>query len=363
MACRRSGSRPTAAGSRSSAARPTRTWRSVRCRSRPAAGTADPAARLAPRRLRGPRPPRPPVRGRACARRAGPPGHARRLVGALLRLVARGRAAGAGRRHRGRRRRPRPAVAAPGLGERRRAGRAGALPGMCLTPAWSPDGAHVAFRGVAAEGAPEERGHRRLRRRCRRRRAAQPGRGPGHRPAGHVRLGPRGLATRRRRRADLGRDGAVLCPVNAGGTCRLWRFPLRGGTPGRSRPAAPLRYAAARPAGRPDGRRPGRARAPPPGPAAAPAHPGRRLARPARRPRAGGRGRARARRAVRTWILSPAGSAEQRLPTVLEIHGGPTGTHAPLPWLPAWALAAAGLRVLRPDPRGWRGTAAPGSRR
>jgi dipeptidyl aminopeptidase/acylaminoacyl peptidase len=58
---------------------------------------------------------------------------------------------------------------------------------------------------------------------------------------------------------------------------------------------------------------------------------------------------------IRTWVVSPAGRGGERLPTVLEIHGGPTGTHSPLPWLPSIALAAAGLRVLRPDPRGSEG--------
>ena len=37
---------------------------------------------------------------------------------------------------------------------------------------------------------------------------------------------------------------------------------------------------------------------------------------------------------------------------MLSIVGGPGGTWGPEPTLPDWALAAAGARVLMPDPRG-----------
>jgi dipeptidyl aminopeptidase/acylaminoacyl peptidase len=151
--------------------------------------------------------------------------------------------------------------------------------------------------------------------------------------------------------------GAVLCPVNEGGSCALWRFPLDG-----SRPSAVsgslhvLRYAAAA------GVNVGLAAD---GLAAPEVHQlGERSRRLAREgawfsrlvdveqdvvdvPGPAG--------PVRTWVSGPAGRAGEALPAVLSIHGGPTGTHSPLPWLPDLLLAATGRRVLRPDPRGSEG--------
>jgi dipeptidyl aminopeptidase/acylaminoacyl peptidase len=233
-----------------------------------------------------------------------------------------------------------------------------ALPGLCRTPAWSPDGRHVAFRGVAAHGAPED-AHVGIY-------VVPAGGGEPRDLAEGLDVAPQVTfgSDLEDWKLDGGTDltwdgaGAVLCPVNAGGSCALWRFPLHGGDPGpvEDTPLHLCRYAAA--GGQlailgADGLAPPELHRLGPRP--------RRLTRDGRWlsqlanleqemgdvPGPAG--------PIRTWITSPAGSAGQRLPTVLEIHGGPTGTHSPLPWLPAIALAAAGLRVLRPDPRGSEG--------
>lgn len=56
--------------------------------------------------------------------------------------------------------------------------------------------------------------------------------------------------------------------------------------------------------------------------------------------------------AIQSWVASPAGAAGRRLPTVLHIHGGPTGAWGPGGTLDAMLLTAAGYRVLMPNIRG-----------
>jgi dipeptidyl aminopeptidase/acylaminoacyl peptidase len=55
---------------------------------------------------------------------------------------------------------------------------------------------------------------------------------------------------------------------------------------------------------------------------------------------------------IRATLVSPRGAGREPLPLVLSIIGGPGSSWGPEPWLPDRALAAAGARVLMPDPRG-----------
>ncbi|HEX2766584.1 MAG TPA: S9 family peptidase [Candidatus Limnocylindria bacterium] len=55
---------------------------------------------------------------------------------------------------------------------------------------------------------------------------------------------------------------------------------------------------------------------------------------------------------IHAWLASPAGAGTKRLPTVLHIHGGPTGAWGPGGTIDEIALCAAGYRVLMPNIRG-----------
>ena len=55
---------------------------------------------------------------------------------------------------------------------------------------------------------------------------------------------------------------------------------------------------------------------------------------------------------IHAWLASPVGAGRRRLPTVLHIHGGPTGAWGPGGTLDAMLLCAAGYRVLMPNIRG-----------
>lgn len=55
---------------------------------------------------------------------------------------------------------------------------------------------------------------------------------------------------------------------------------------------------------------------------------------------------------IQAWVASPAEAGRRRLPTVLDIHGGPTGAWGPGGTLDAMLLTAAGYRVLMPNIRG-----------
>jgi dipeptidyl aminopeptidase/acylaminoacyl peptidase len=55
---------------------------------------------------------------------------------------------------------------------------------------------------------------------------------------------------------------------------------------------------------------------------------------------------------IHAWLASPAGAGRRRLPTILHVHGGPTGAWGPGGTLDAIALCAAGYRVLMPNIRG-----------
>lgn len=55
---------------------------------------------------------------------------------------------------------------------------------------------------------------------------------------------------------------------------------------------------------------------------------------------------------IQAWMASPAGAGRKRLPTILHIHGGPTGAWGPGGTLDEMALCASGFRVLMPNIRG-----------
>jgi dipeptidyl aminopeptidase/acylaminoacyl peptidase len=55
---------------------------------------------------------------------------------------------------------------------------------------------------------------------------------------------------------------------------------------------------------------------------------------------------------IQAWLASPRGARNRRLPTILHIHGGPTGAWGPGGTLDEMALCAAGYRVLMPNIRG-----------
>ena len=55
---------------------------------------------------------------------------------------------------------------------------------------------------------------------------------------------------------------------------------------------------------------------------------------------------------IQVWLASPAGVGAEPAPTVVILHGGPTGAHAPGGRMDAIMLCAAGYRVAMPNPRG-----------
>jgi len=55
---------------------------------------------------------------------------------------------------------------------------------------------------------------------------------------------------------------------------------------------------------------------------------------------------------IHAWMASPPAAGRRRLPTILHIHGGPTGAWGPGGTLDAMALCHAGYRVLMPNIRG-----------
>ena len=58
---------------------------------------------------------------------------------------------------------------------------------------------------------------------------------------------------------------------------------------------------------------------------------------------------------IETWIVSPADAADEPLPAVVNIHGGPLGAWSPAPSLENVLLASRGYRVILPNIRGGAG--------
>ena len=222
------------------------------------------------------------------------------------------------------------------------------LAGSCSTPVWSPDGRHIAFRGVDVGGEP----------------FAAPlslfvvragGGAPRDLLAGRhlypeVTNGSDLVCWRSETHGRLGWDGdAVLAPITQRGRTAIWRIPLEGephelepdhvhGFAASSRAVVTLRSVGV---GAPELYR-GR----------------RRLTRDGSRWQAPFAGIASEQHEVAgaagpicVHVVSPEG-ARGPMPTVLSVIGGPGGTWSPVPWLPDLVLAAHGFRVLRADPRG-----------
>jgi dipeptidyl aminopeptidase/acylaminoacyl peptidase len=230
------------------------------------------------------------------------------------------------------------------------------LAGSCSSPCWSPDGEHLAFLGIDEEGEPYG---------CEHSLWVVPAAGGA----------PRDLAPRRHLHLALTlasdlldwevsaggepawQDGAVIAPVTQAGLTSLWRFPLAGEA-ARLAGCDPHVQGSALGGGRIVTLRSAGSRA-------VELH----LERPEGAPRRLTRDGAAWQRPlqgvaceqvsvpgpagpIRATIAAPRGSARKALPLVLSIIGGPGGSWGPEPWLPDYALAAAGARMLMPDPRG-----------
>jgi len=229
------------------------------------------------------------------------------------------------------------------------------LPGLCRTPAFAPDGARVVFRGVEVAGCPENAPEGLY--------AVAVAGGNPVRLAFDERIYPIAehssdlVDWRTEVGAGIGwdEDGRPVCPGVLRGHVRLWRYPDAGSPEPITPQGATVQAYDAH-----SGRIVVSASldAEPPEVYAVEGGELRRLTRSSSRwarPLSGLRneqvdvpGPAGP---VRTWILHPR-SGDGPAPTVLSIHGGPTGSWTPVPWLPDIALADAGIRVLRPDPRG-----------
>jgi dipeptidyl aminopeptidase/acylaminoacyl peptidase len=55
---------------------------------------------------------------------------------------------------------------------------------------------------------------------------------------------------------------------------------------------------------------------------------------------------------IETWIASPPNAADEPLPTIVDLHGGPLGAWSPAPAIEVMLLAADGYRVVLPNIRG-----------
>ncbi len=222
------------------------------------------------------------------------------------------------------------------------------LAGGCAKPAWSPDGAWIAFRGIDEPGEPFAASASVF---------VAPAAGgaarnllPGHHLFCGVTDGSDLICWRSATHNELTWAGdAVLCPVTERGRTAIWRIPLDG-EPEVLEPAHVHGYAAR--AGRIVTLRPVGVGAPEVYAGA------RRLTRDGARWQSPLRGIvceqaevAGPAGPIRVGVLSPPG-ASGPLPTVLSIIGGPGASWGVVPWLPDLVLAAHGYRVLCPDPRG-----------
>ena len=231
------------------------------------------------------------------------------------------------------------------------------LAGSCSAVSWSPGGEHVAFLGTDEAGEPYG---------CENSLWVVPAAGGRPRdlaPGRHLHLQLTLASDLFDWQVDAGGrlawDGpdAIISPLTLAGHSALWRFPLAG-EPAQLDGCGPHVHGYACGGGRIVTLRAG-------GPRSlelfAEGAPGgrRRLTREGsawQRPLAGIAyedvsvpGPAGP---IRATLASPRGAGRKALPLVLSIIGGPGGSWGPEPWLPDRALAAAGARVLMPDPRG-----------
>jgi dipeptidyl aminopeptidase/acylaminoacyl peptidase len=231
------------------------------------------------------------------------------------------------------------------------------LAGSCSSVSWSPDGANVAFLGIDEAGEPFG---------CEDSLWVVPASGgaardlaPGRHLHLHLALASDLVDWQVGTGSQLAWDGAgaVISPLTADGQSALWRFPLAGEPapyPGGERHVqgsalgggrlVTLRATATgvvelygEDAGAPSRRltRDGAAwqRA-----LSGVAHEQVSIPGPAG--------------PIRATLAAPRGAGRRPLPLVLSIIGGPGASWGPEPWLPDWALTAAGTRMLMPDPRG-----------
>ena len=233
------------------------------------------------------------------------------------------------------------------------------LAGSCSSVSWSPDGEHVAFLGINEAGEPFG---------CEHSLWVVPSGGDAPRDLApvrylalhlHLTLACDLLDWQTDAGSGLSWDGpgAVISPLTAAGHTSLWRFPLNG-EPEQVEGCEPHVHGYARGGGRIVTLRAAASGAPE---LYAEQTPGgrRRLTSDGtawQRPLEGisyedvsvpgpmG--------AIRATLVAPRGAGRKPLPLVLSVVGGPGSSWGPEPWLPDRVLAAAGARVLMPDPRG-----------
>jgi dipeptidyl aminopeptidase/acylaminoacyl peptidase len=230
------------------------------------------------------------------------------------------------------------------------------LAGSCRAPCWSPDGEHLAFLGIDEEGEPYG---------CEHSLWVVPASGGAPRdlaPGRHLHVAPTLASDLIDWEVGAGGgpawlDGTVASPVTSAGLTTLWSFPLVG-EPGPLEGHAPHIHGSALAGGRIV-----TLRATGAGPVEL------HLERPSGAPRRLTRDGAAWQRPlqgiaceqvsipgpagpIRATIAAPRGAGRESLPLVLSIIGGPGGSWGPEPWLPDFALVAAGARTLMPDPRG-----------
>jgi dipeptidyl aminopeptidase/acylaminoacyl peptidase len=231
------------------------------------------------------------------------------------------------------------------------------LAGSCSGVAWSPDGEHVAFLGIDEAGEPYG---------CEHSLWVVPAVGgtprdlaPGRHLHLHLTYGSDLIDFDVDGGGGLTWDGAeaLICPLTLAGQTSLWRFPVSG-QPAQLNGSGPHVHGYAAGGGRVVTLRAA-------GAGAVELHLERQRGAPLRltrdgtawqRPLAGvaceqvsipGPGGP-----IRATVAAPRGAGGRALPLVLSIIGGPGSSWGPEPWLADWMLAAAGARVVMPDPRG-----------
>jgi dipeptidyl aminopeptidase/acylaminoacyl peptidase len=230
------------------------------------------------------------------------------------------------------------------------------LAGSCSAVAWSPEGEHVAFLGCDEAGEPFG---------CEDSLWVVPAGGGAPRdlaPGRHLHLALTNGSDLPDWEVDGGsglawEEGAVISPLTAAGETVLWRF-LLDGAPSQVPGCDPHIHGAAVAAGRIVTLR-----------SVASGAVELHLERPAGGPVRLTRDGAAWQRAltgvaheqvsipgpagpIRALLAAPRGAGRSRLPLVLSVIGGPGSSWGAEPWLPDWALTAAGTRMLMPDPRG-----------